>query len=355
MEPLRIGIVGCGTIAPTHGNVLHRLEQEGLARLVAVTDVVPSRAEAFSHKYGGEIAPSFEAMLARPDIDSVTLCTPSGMHGAMAVQAAEAGKHVLSEKPLDVRVEQIDKAIEATRKAGVVYGGIFNTRFAPAAQKIKRAIESGALGDVVLACAETKWYRSQTYYNSGDWRGTWALDAGVFCNQGIHGLDKLIWLAGDVEEVISATLAPGFHRDVEAETLGVVTVRFKSGALGTITMTTLSYDGFPERVDISGTKGSAILLNGDTLTHFTTQEPFEESAPQPPIMEESPDDVAAAGAAIAKDPAALHVQGHYSNIRDFVVAALEKREPIISGREGRRAVNLLNMIYRKAGVGSFGA
>ena len=351
MEPLRIGIVGCGTIAPTHGNVLHRLEQEGLARLVAATDVVRERAEAFTQKYGGEVVDAYEAMLARPDIDSVTLCTPSGLHGTMAVQAASAGKHVLSEKPLDVRVDRIDQAIAATRKAGVVYGGIFNTRFAPAAQKVKRAIETGALGDIVLACAETKWYRSQDYYNSGDWRGTWDLDAGVFCNQGIHGLDKLIWLAGDVEEIISATVTPGLHREIEAETLGVVTLRFRGGALGTIAMTTLSYDGMPERVDISGTKGSAILINGDTLTHFVTQEPFEESAAEEVVDEGA----AQAAAAVAKDPAALLGQGHYSNIRDFVLAVHEKREPIISGPEGRRAVDLLNRIYRKAGIAGFGA
>jgi predicted dehydrogenase len=349
MKPLRIGIVGCGAIAPTHGNVLHRLEQEGLARLVAATDIVRDRAAAFTQKYGGDVVDSFEAMLARNDVDSVTLCTPSGLHGAMAIQAAQAGKHVLSEKPLDIRVEQIDKAIEAAATAGIVYGGIFNTRFAPASQKLKRAIDAGAFGKIVLACAETKWYRSQAYYDSGDWRGTWDLDAGVFCNQGIHGLDKLLWLAGDVEEIISATLEPNLERDIEAETLGVVTVRFKSGALGTITMTTLSYDGFPERVDISGTKGSAILLEGDTLTHFVTQEPFEEADE----IDRADAEALAAGSGVAKDPTALSGEGHYSNIRDFVLAVHEKREPIISAPEARKAVNLLNMIYRKAGVGPF--
>lgn len=348
MEPLRIGIVGCGVIAPTHGNVLHRLEQEGLARLVAATDIRRDRSEAFVEKYGGEVVDGYEAMLARPDIDSVTLCTPSGLHAAMAIQAAEAGKHVLSEKPLDLRVDRIDKAIAAARKAGVVYGGIFNTRFSPAAQKVKRAIDSGAFGDIVLASAETKWYRSQAYYDTGDWRGTWELDGGVFCNQGIHGLDKLQWLAGDVEEILAADLRPGFHRAVDVETLGVVTVRFKNGALGTIAMTTLSYDGFPERVDISGTKGCAILINGDTLTHFVTEEPFESDSPLP-----GEERTAEAAAAVARDPAALLGQGHYSNIRDFVLAIHEKREPIISGCEARKAVHLLNMIYRKAGVGGF--
>ena len=216
----------------------------------------------------------------------MTLCTPSGLHGRMAVQAARAGKHVLSEKPLDVWLDAVDEAIAAAKSAGVVYGGVFQERFSPAARKVKRAIDAGAFGDIVLACAETKWYRGQGYYDTGAWRGTWDLDAGVFSNQGIHSLDKVQWLAGPVAEVLSATLTPGFHRDIEGETLGVVTVRFESGALGTLTMTTLAYDGFPERVDVSGTKGSAMLV-GDHLAHFKTQEPFEDSGPPDSPMSRS--------------------------------------------------------------------
>ena len=280
MTPLRFGIVGCGTISGTHGDALARLKTEGLAEFVATTDVLPERAQAFAARYGGEAVESFEALLARPDIDAVTLCTPSGMHGRMAVQAAHAGKHVLSEKPLDVWIGAVDEAIAAAKAAGIVYGGVFQERFSPAARKVKRAIDAGAFGDIVLACAETKWYRGQGYYDSGDWRGTWDLDAGVFSNQGIHSLDKVQWLAGPVAEVLSATLTPGFHRAIEGETLGVVTVRFESGALGTLTMTTLAYDGFPERVDVSGTKGCAMLV-GDHLTHFKTQDPYEDSEAGP--------------------------------------------------------------------------
>ena len=233
MTPLRFGIVGCGIISGTHGDALAKLKDEGLAQFVATTDVVPDRAQAFAARYGGEAVESFGALLARPDIDAVTLCTPSGLHGRMAVQAARAGKHVLSEKPLDVWIDAVDEAIAAAKSAGVVYGGIFQERFSPAARKVKRAVDAGAFGEIVLACAETKWYRGQGYYDSGEWRGTWDLDAGVFSNQGIHSLDKVQWLAGPVAEVLSATLTPGFHRDIEGETLGVVTVRFESGALGT--------------------------------------------------------------------------------------------------------------------------
>lgn len=347
MQPLRFGIVGCGGISGTHGDALTKLKEEGLAQIVAATDIDTEKAEAFAARFGGEAVPTLDALLARPDVDAVTLCTPSGLHGQMAAQAARASKHILSEKPLDVWIDAVDAAIDAARKAGVVYGGIFQERFSPAARKVKRAIDAGAFGEIVLACAETKWYRSQGYYDSGAWRGTWALDAGVFSNQGIHSLDKVQWLAGPVQEVISATLCPGLHRSIEGETLGAAVVRFENGALGTITMTTLAYDGFPERVDVSGTRGSAMLV-GDHLAHFTTQEPFDtgEEAPDPTKADDM-------RGGTAKDPLALSGDGHLGNIRDFVLAVQEGRDPIVSAQAARPAVALLNMIYEKARVGPY--
>jgi len=342
MKPLRIGIAGCGVISDTHGDALRRLETEGLAKLAGATDLVSERSADFCAKYGGRVFDSYSDMIGSDEVDSVTICTPSGLHGEMAVQAAKAGKHVLSEKPLDVYIDSVDAAIAAAKDAGIVYGGIFQERFSPAARKVKKAIDSGAFGDIVLACAETKWYRSQEYYDSGDWRGTWQLDAGVFSNQGIHSLDKVQWLAGPVIEVMSATLYPGLHRHIEGETIGVATVRFENGAIGTITMTTLAYDGFPERIDVSGTRGCAMLV-GDHVAHFKTQYPYEDEFGD--LTEKS----GSSGA--SSDPLALIGDGHFGNIRDFVLAVHEGRQPQVSFTEARRAVNLLNMIYKKAGVG----
>lgn len=345
-SPLRFGIVGCGGIANLHGDCLQKLNNLGVARLVAGAEVNTGRREAFGAKYGAEMVPRLADLLTRDDIDVVTICTPSGLHADMAAQIAGAGKHILSEKPLDVWLAPVDKAIAAAQQAGVVYGGIFQERFSPSAQKVKRAVDAGAFGQIVLACAETKWYRGQGYYDSGEWRGTWALDAGVFSNQGIHSLDKVQWLAGPVAEVLSATLRPGYERRIEAETLGVVTVRYESGALGTITMTTLAFDGFPERVDVSGTLGSAMLV-GDDLAHFKTQKPFEPDSSASTVGSTSD-----AGAKAA-DPLALSDDNHLKNIYDFVRAVQEGREPLVSAAEARRAVALLNMIYEKAKVGPF--
>jgi UDP-N-acetyl-2-amino-2-deoxyglucuronate dehydrogenase len=346
--PLRFGIVGCGTISSTHGDCLRKLETEGVARMVAAADIDEKRASAFGTKYGVPTVTTLADLLSRDDIDVVTICTPSGLHAEMAIQTAKAGKHILSEKPLDVWIDPVDRAIAAAKAAGVVYGGIFQERFSPAAQKVKRAVTSGAFGEIVLSCAETKWYRSQGYYDSGAWRGTWALDAGVFSNQGIHSLDKVQWLAGPVVEVLSATLCPGFHRTIESETLGVATVRYENGALGTITMTTLAFDGFPERVDVSGTSGSAMLV-GDTLAHFKTVAPYEDTAATTaPVAPEADD----AGDK-ASNPAALWADNHLQNIRDFALAVRDGREPSVSATEARRAVALLNMIYEKAKVGPY--
>jgi UDP-N-acetyl-2-amino-2-deoxyglucuronate dehydrogenase len=345
-NPLRFGIVGCGVISGTHGNVLKKLQGEGLAELAAVADIDHSKAEAFAAQNGVAAYGSLEELLSDKTIDVVTICTPSGLHGKMAVQVAAAGKHVLSEKPLDVWLDAVDEAIEATTRAGVTYGGIFQERFAPDALRLKRAIDGGAFGEIVLACAETKWYRSQAYYDSGDWRGTWDLDAGVFSNQGIHSLDKVQWLAGEVVEVLSAHLSPGKGRKVEGETLGVVTVRYASGALGTLTMTTLSYPGFPERVDVGGTLGSGMLV-GDHLAHFTTKEPWEDK----PIAGQG--ETAEQAAAKASDPAAIGTDCHLANVRDFALAVRDGRTPLVSASEARRAVKLLNDIYRAAKVGPF--
>jgi len=346
MEALRVGIVGCGVICWTHGDALARLAAEGVAQVAGAVDLIPQRSAEFTAKYGGRQFATYAEMLASDEIDVVTLCTPSGLHGEMAVQAAKAGKHILSEKPLDVWLPPIDAAIAAAKDANVRYGGIFQKRFAPAVRKVKQAIDRGAFGDIVLACTETKWYRGQDYYDSGDWRGTWALDAGVFSNQGIHQVDTVQFLAGDVAEVLSADLKVGFHRSIEAETAGIATLRFASGAIGTMAMTTLSYNGFSERTDICGTRGSAMLV-GDRLTEFRTDQPYDDEYGD---LVKNPVGSTATGAG---DPRAIGGDGHYLNIKDFMLAVREGREPYASAAEARRAVSLLNRIYEKAKVGPF--
>jgi UDP-N-acetyl-2-amino-2-deoxyglucuronate dehydrogenase len=194
----------------------------------------------------------------------------------------------------------------------------------------------------VLAHAETPWYRAQSYYDSGDWRGTWALDGGVLANQSPHMIDRLIWLAGEVEEVTDATAHCGLERNIEAETVAVAKARLAGGALATITGTTLAYNGLPQRVVICGTEGSA-AFEGDTLTHFKTSKPFEEA-------NEADATTTPGGAGNALD---IGTNLHTLNIKDFATAVLEGRQPLATGIDGRRVVDALNKIYRAAKVGPF--
>lgn len=343
-KPLRFGIVGCGGISHLHAECLSKLGAEGLATLVAGAEIDPARGKAWGEKWKVPVYASLEQMLAEASLDAVTVTTPSGLHAEHLTQCAQAGKHILCEKPLDLDLAKADAAIAAAEKHGVTLGGIFQQRFCPGPRKVRRAIEAGAFGRIVFVHAETPWYRTQKYYDSGDWRGTWALDGGVLANQSPHMIDRLLWLGGDVAEVTGADLKCGFERDIEAETVAVVTVRLENGALGTITGTTLAYDGMSQRVLICGTRGSA-AFEGDRLTYFKTAEPFLDEG------ETTPEGEAAPAADGASDPMAIDTDGHLGNIRDFAEAVLGGRTPSVTGRDSRKVVRVLNLIYQKAEVG----
>jgi len=336
-EKIRFGIIGCGVIAPFHAEAIQELAS---AQLVAVADVIPARAQALGEKYGAAWHASLDDLLARPDIDAVSICTPSGLHADHGILAANAGKHVLSEKPLDVDVEKVDALIAACRAAGVTLGGIFQNRFARNAIKAKRIIEEGYLGEIVFANASCLWFRTQEYYDSGEWRGTWALDGGVLSNQGVHTLDRLVWLVGMQPEVVSA-YCPTLQRDIEAEDMGVAMIKFPNGAGGSIQGATLANPGLQAEVIICGTKGSMRLESND-FTVLATEDPLPEALAV---------DTGKGAAGATADPAAIGIGGHVANIGEFVNAITEGREPCVNGAEGRKAVQLLNDIYRVAGVG----
>lgn len=344
-KPMRFGICGCGGIAGLHADCLKKLEQVGLAKLVAGAEPDAARREKFGTKWGAAMHDSLESLLKRDDIDAITICSPSGLHGRQVAQIAAAKRHILCEKPLDLKLDEADRAIAAAKKQGVVLGGIFQQRFAPGPQKVKRAVDAGAFGKIVYVHCETPWYRSQGYYDADAWRGTWDLDCGVLANQSPHMIDRLLWLGGEVEEVTSAVCKPGFERNIEAETLAVATVRLNNGALGTITGTTLAYSGLPQRVLICGTSGSA-AFQGDELTYFKTEKTFEDEAGAADAPGASTTDGAAS--ALAINPG-----GHLENIRDFVLAVSEGRTPAVTGEDQRKVTRVLTMIYEKAGVGPY--
>jgi UDP-N-acetyl-2-amino-2-deoxyglucuronate dehydrogenase len=345
MTPMRFGLVGCGGIAAIHAACMQDLKAEGHAELIAGVETDPGRGKAFAERWGIPMLGSLDELLGRKDIDAVTICSPSGLHGTQAAKVAQSGRHVLCEKPLDTRLDRADAAIAAAEKAGVVLSGIFQQRFVPSAQKVKSAIEQGLFGEIKFVHCETPWHRAQSYYDSGDWRGTWDLDGGVLSNQSPHMIDRILWLAGDIEDVLAATVDPGRDRKIEAETVGVATIRLKNGALGTITGTTLAFPGLPQRVLICGSEGSA-SFTGDDLSFFHTKTPMPETA-APAAPTTAPVENKASQAL------GMDRKSHRDNIRNFVVSVRENRQPLVTPQDMRRVVRTLNLIYERAGVGPY--
>lgn len=329
------GIVGTGVIAALHAAAIRTLPG---ARLAAVTDVVAGAAGAFAAARGGAAEPDLDALLARPDVDVVCVCVPSGLHAEIGVRAARAGKHLVVEKPVDVTLAAADRLIEAARTAGVALTVISQHRFDPGLTELKRLIDEGALGRLVLGEASTKWYRTQAYYDSADWRGTRAMDGGSLMNQGVHYVDLLRWCMGPVTEV-TAVCATQAHQ-VEAEDTALALVRFASGAVGTIMSTTAAYPGFPQRLEITGTGGTVIVQDGQITRRALTGQDDPDH-----------DGGAEAGLGAAADPAAIEVASHAAQLADLLAAVEEGREPAVGGQAGRDALEIICAVYESARTG----
>ncbi|QSH42588.1 Gfo/Idh/MocA family oxidoreductase [Lentisphaerota bacterium] len=321
------------------------LEAAGNAELVAVYDKAVERAQKFAGDHKVRAAESFEAFLADSEIEAVTIATPTGIHGAVALPAAAAGKHILCEKPLDVTLEKSDAIIKACHQNNVTLAAVFQSRFGTAVQLLKKAIDAGRFGQMVLASTKIHWFRSQQYYDSAGWRGTWELDGGgALMNQSIHTVDLLVYLNGSPAEVFAYTDTLT-HTGIEVEDTAAAVVKFKNGALGTIEASTSCAPGFPRQIEISGENGS-VLLEDDRILRWEFTEELPEDA-----------EIRANGAAGegmyggAGDPMAINYEGHRRQIEDLADAIINKKSPKLPGQEGRRAVELICGIYESARTG----
>lgn len=225
------GIIGLGMIAEFHARAIAAMEE---AVLVACFSRDQAKAEAFCATHGGTAYSDLDAFLAHDGLELVTICTPSGAHLEPTLAAAAAGKHVVCEKPLEVTTARVDEMIEACAHAGTMLTGIFPRRFNPATALLKQAVAEGRFGTINLADVYVKWWRTQEYYDSGAWRGTWALDGGgALMNQSIHTIDLLIHIMGDVKSVRAETRLLA-HDGIEVEDTAVALLEFESGALGVL-------------------------------------------------------------------------------------------------------------------------
>jgi UDP-N-acetyl-2-amino-2-deoxyglucuronate dehydrogenase len=339
-----IGIAGTGVIAATHAAAIAAVPG---ARLVAVTDALPGRAIEFARSHDCAAEASLDALLARRDVDVVTVCVPSGLHAEVGIQAAAAGKHLVVEKPIDVSLGAADRLIDAAEAAGVALTVISQHRFDAGLVELRRLIDEGMLGRLVLGEASTKWYRSQGYYDAAPWRGTWALDGGSLMNQGIHYVDLLRWTMGPVTEV-SGVYATQDHQ-VEAEDTALAIVRFSSGAVGTIVASTAVFPGFAQRLEVSGTGGTVVVEDGQIAYQaFISDSGRRPGATQPPRPTAEP---GAAEPGAAANAAALDVASHAAQIADLLAAVEQGREPVVTGRSGRDALEVVCAVYESARQG----
>jgi len=333
------GIVGAGVIGAMHADAIATLPG---ARLVAVTDVAAGAAAAFAAARGCAAEADLDALLTRADIDVVCVCVPSGLHAEVGTRAAKAGKHLVVEKPIDVTLAAADRLIEASRAAGVALTVISQHRFDPGLIELKRLLGDGTLGRLVLGEASTKWYRTQAYYDSAGWRGTWTMDGGSLMNQGIHYVDLLRWCMGPVTEVTAVCTTQAHQIEVEDTALAIV--RFSSGAVGMILSSTAACPGFPQRLEVTGTKGTVIVEDGQIVRRA-----FGTGAQAADGSGGTGDDGAAPGA--AADPAAVGVASHAAQIADLLATIDEGREPAVGGEAGRDALEIVCAAYTSARSG----
>lgn len=342
MAKVGFGIIGCGNIGPVHAEALEGVKQ---ARLVAVADVVEANARRLGERHGVDAHGDIGELLAREDVDAVCLCVPSGLRAELIARAARAGKHVLSEKPLDVTTARIDRALRAVDSAGITLGCVFQSRFSEAALAVRQALARERFGKLVMGDAYIKWHRTQAYYDSGAWRGTWKLDGGgCLMNQGIHTIDLLLWFMGPVRRVQAKTALVA-HEGIEVEDLAVAMLEFENGALGVIEGSTAIYPGHAARIEVHGTAGSAIIEDG-ALRYWQFAKMTAADKRIQASMAES-----ALGSGAGDPLAALSHEGHRRQIEDFAKAIQQGRPPAVEGREGRRAVALIEAIYKAARTG----
>ncbi|MCU0962288.1 MAG: Gfo/Idh/MocA family oxidoreductase [Pirellulaceae bacterium] len=336
------GLIGCGMIANFHARAIQDLRG---AAVVACYDTIAASADRLAQAVGCRAYHDLAAMLADPRVDVVTVGTPSGAHLEPALAAAEAGKHVIVEKPLEITLERCDRLIEACAQAGVVLSTIFPSRFHQSAQLLKQAVDAGRFGLLTVGDAYVKWYRTQQYYDSGAWRGTWKLDGGgALMNQAIHSVDLLAWLMGPVQDV-SARWATLAHERIEVEDVAVATLRFANGALGVIEATTAAYPGALKRIELHGTEGSAVLQEEDITTWSFARRRRGDDA----VLEKLAGKTKTGGG--AADPAAIGHHGHTAQFRDVLRAIKTGGKPLIDGHEGRRSVEIILAIYKAAETG----
>ncbi len=350
-DPYRMGIIGAGAVADLHARAIADLDD---ARLVAAARRTEEPGRAFAEEHGCTWYADYERLLDDADVDAVTVATPSGAHLGPTLAAAERGIHVLCEKPLEITTDRVDRMIAGAEAHDVNLGGIFQHRFSDVLRTVHDAVAKGRLGTLAVATASVPWWREDDYYQ-GTWKGTQDLDGGgALMNQSIHALDAIAWLAGTamgldshdnpVVEVYAYTDVRGHDpAHVEVEDTAVAAVQYRDGTLGHILGATAAYPGTPRRLRVAGRDGT-VEVAGDELVHWQFR---EEQSEDEEIRASFGDDEEGG----TSDPMAIDYGKHTRNIKAFLDWVDRDAEYLLTGREARQAVAIIEAIYDSARTG----
>ena len=338
---IHVGLIGGGNITETHARAARAIPG---VEISAIYGSNASKIERLCHEYGGVPFEDFHAFLRHRPMDLVIIGSPSGLHAEQGIAAAECGLHVLTEKPIEISTARADALIAAAKRADVKLGVLFQDRGKPHIRQLKSWLDEKLLGRILFVDARVKWYRPPEYYANSRWRGTLAFDGGgAVINQGVHTIDLLVWLLGDVSRVQART-ANLLHK-IEAEDTAVATLEFASAALGVFHATTAAYPGYPRRVEISGTEGT-IILEHDRIIGVDLRDASVAAAVSGTLarLNESTKDENKSGSSAAVSD----FRGHQTILEDFLEAIRRNRTPACDGVEGRRSIALVEAIYRAA-------
>lgn len=344
MKKLRAGIIGCGKIADFHAKAFIDLE---LSELVAVCGRTEEKTKSYAAKYNVEAFTNITDMITTCNLDVVAICTPHPMHGAHAVEAANCGCHVIVEKPLSTSLADCNAMVEAAERNHVIIATLVQRRFYQPCMRLKQAIDDGKIGAPILGTVNMLGWRSEDYYNSDPWRGSWAGEGGgVMVNQAAHQIDLLLWYMGEVEEVY------GVHRNfnhpyIEVEDTAVAIVKFKNGGIGNLVMSNSQDPALFGKVTVHGSNGKTISVQTDGGAMFIAGMSEIEEAPYNDIWNIEPDAMEtykAQDEAYFKAHDMLHY--HKLQIEDFLQAVANGTKPLVDAKEGRRTTELFTAIYQ---------
>jgi UDP-N-acetyl-2-amino-2-deoxyglucuronate dehydrogenase len=332
---VKFALIGCGRVSGKHADAIASTPG---ARLVAVCDIDVARARALGTKLGVPWFADMDELIARvPEIDVVSILTPTGHHCQHTIRLARHGKHVLVEKPMALRIEDGEEMIHACDRAGVHLFVVKQNRHNPPVVRLREAVDAGRFGKIVMGTARVRWCRRQDYYDQDAWRGTWELDGGVLANQASHYVDLLVWMLGRVESVVAMTAKR--LANIEAEDTAAALLRFESGAVGIIEATTATRPiDLEGSLSILGERG-AVVIGGFAVNELATWN-FDKREPGDPELE-----------ARSIPTTNVYGLGHRAVIENVVATLANSAAPSVDGREGLRSIEVIDAIYRAARSG----